>query len=237
MALQQQTPRQADLVAPLAQLRAVDIVEIPDGEAAQEDAEAPGDHDPHLAQDLAVALLLARDLGLLRGRRGVARAHALVLEVAPPVVGPQVQLHDDHGADQHDGREQRVRVLVEGRVLQVVVVERDEDGQGGDAQTQGPFDQQRAAVFEGRPCHQAGRVDHGQLIHQLHWICNIAISVGMSSDNTSDTLRPKQLTLQGGMEGKASRADDEIPKERDKEDPVMAILDTIVHALEGQVDK
>ena len=44
-----------------------------------------------------------------------------------PVIWAQVELHDIHAAEENNGGEQSIRVLVEGRILKVVVVEGDEE--------------------------------------------------------------------------------------------------------------
>ena len=49
---------------------------------------------------------------------------------------PQVQFHHIHATRQHDSGKDCVSVLMEGRVLQVVIIERDEYGEGKEEESQ-----------------------------------------------------------------------------------------------------
>ena len=76
--------------------------------------------------------------------------------------------HDIHRAQQNDRGQDSVSVLVERRVLQVVVVSRNEYRQTRQRETQQSAESLLALVLESRPEHQAGGVDHGELVDELH---------------------------------------------------------------------
>jgi hypothetical protein len=216
VALQQNPPRKADLMPPASQNRAVLVVEIPHGEPAEESRQPRADHPPHLAQDLAVAVVSACLLCLVRrGQTLLILATALQLPLFPAlaVERTDADFHDIHRAQQHDRGQDRVRVLVERRVLQVVVVSRDEDRQTRESETQQSPERLLALVLERGPEHQTGGVDHGELVDELHRI------------------------FQGRVESEAAGADDEVAHEGEQEDALMVLLQAVADAAVGEVDE
>jgi hypothetical protein len=213
VALQQNAPRKTNLMSPASQNRAVFIIEIPNSEPAQESRQTGTDHPPHLAQNLAVAIVLTLLLCLVRWRQTLAPALQLPLLLPLAVVRTNADLHDIHRAQQHDRGQDRVSVLVERRVLQVVVVSRDEDRQARQRKTQQRPEGLLALVLEGGPEHQAGGVDHGELVDELHRV------------------------LEGGVESEAAGADDEVAHEGEQEDALMVLLKAVADAAVGQVDE
>ena len=122
MSFQEDTPRQTHVAAPAASGGAEEVVEVPDGEAAEEHGQAVPDHEPHGLECLHVAHVLV--VLILLGRHG----KALLLAREPVFLSGVSQgwaeglLHGPHAAEDHDGGQKRVRILMEHGVLQVVVV-------------------------------------------------------------------------------------------------------------------
>lgn len=170
VSFEQDSPGQASLMSPSSDLGAIYVVQIPDGKASKEDAQAKGDHGPHLLQDPLVPLVLPLlfSLGLWTGES--ALSYGFVGLVALAEMWSDVKLHDNHAADQDDGSQNRIGVLVKGRVLEEVVVEGDEQGEAGNGETENDLGRSLSVVGEGGPEHEAGGVDHGQLIDELHGI-------------------------------------------------------------------
>ena len=52
-----------------------------------------------------------------------------------------------------------------------MVVEADEDGEGDEGGAENDAVERWARPREGCEAHQAGRVDHRELVDQLHWVC------------------------------------------------------------------
>lgn len=221
VSLEDDAPGQADFPSPAAQGAAELVVQGPDGEAAEEDAQAEPDHGPHGAQDLEIARVLAQLLP--RHRRAVDLLRLLVVAQRRRVLrgraplglerGAQAHLHDVHAPQQDDSGQQGVHVLVEGRVLQVVVVAGDKGGEAEQEDAEQLGVEARLAVGEGGVEHQAGGVDHGELVDELHGV------------------------LEGAVEEEAPGADDEVAEEGDEEDAVMVVAQAVVDALEGEVDE
>jgi len=86
------------------------------------------------------------------------------------VVWSDADFHDVHGSEQHDGGQDRVGVLVESRVLEVVVVGRDEDRKTREGNSKDGRERLCALVLEARPEHEASGVDHGELVDELHGV-------------------------------------------------------------------
>lgn len=133
--------------------------------------------------------------------------------MSPAEIGSQVQLHDVHTPQQHKRGQDGVGVLVESRVLEVVVVGGDEDGQGDGEEAEQERDRVGAGVREGGPEHEAGGVDHRELVDQLHRV------------------------FERGVESEGAGADEQVAGEGDEEDAVVVVLEAGVHAFEGEVDE
>lgn len=124
MSLKEDTPRQANLVAPLAQTGAVDIVQSPNAKAAQKDGQSHGNHEPHGLEDLAVSVVLAL-LFLLAEK--TLLAHALACCLSGLRVRADVALHDVHRSEQDNCCQECVHVLVEDGITKVVVIACNKD--------------------------------------------------------------------------------------------------------------
>lgn len=170
MTFQENTPRKTDLLAPASQRGAELVVKGPDEEASQEHAQSVDDHEPHRLQRLHVPHVLVV-LSLLR-RDGqtlpLALQAVLLARLAP--FRAERHFHRVHAAQDDNGGQERVRVLVEDRVPEVVVIQGDEDRETGQEDCKKDPDPGRSRVREGCVAHQTRRVDHGELIHQLHGI-------------------------------------------------------------------
>jgi len=68
-------------------------------------------------------------------------------------------------------------------------------------------------VRETGPEHEAGGVDHGELVDELHGV------------------------LEGAVEGEAAGADDQVADEGEQEDAVMVLLQAVGDAAVGEVDE
>ena len=219
MALEQDAPGEPDGAPPAPQRGAVPVVERPDGEAAEEDAQADGDEAPHERQGGGVAGVDARPLPhvpLPLGRALGGRRRAVAVGEGAgrgAARGPQVHLHDPHAADQHDGRQDRVRVLVEDRVLQVVVDGRDGARERDQRRAQAQRVRARAPAREAGVEHDAGGVDHRQLVDELHRV------------------------LERAVEEEAAHADRQVAEEGDEEDGVVAVPEAGVQAAGGEVEE
>ena len=65
---------------------------------------------------------------------------------------------------------------MEDRVLQVVVVERDEDGEGDKRKSEIEAEEARARIGEGSVTHDTGSVNHGEFVDELHRVCEKIVS-------------------------------------------------------------
>lgn len=198
---------------PPSQGGAIRIIEIPDCEPTQEDAQAERNHDPHLGNNDLIPDIFPLLFQFLLLAEHVRVSKPFMHYMSPAEVRPQVQLHDVHTPQQHKRGQDGVGVLVEGRVLQVVVVGRDEDGQGDGEEAEQERDRVGAGVREGGPEHEAGGIDHRELVDELHRV------------------------LEGGVEGEGAGADEQVAHEGDEEDAVVVVLVAGVHAFEGEVDE
>lgn len=164
MSLQEDTPGQAHLTAQLANLRAEVVVQIPDKEPTEEHAQSVHDHKPHRLESLHVAhvLVMLAFLGRHLFAPLLPLQPVLLARVAP--FRPKGHLHGVHAAQDNDRGQDRVGILVEHWVLEVVVVECDEDGQSEEGDREEESHTRGARVGERGIAHQAGRVDHGQLV-------------------------------------------------------------------------
>jgi hypothetical protein len=197
-------------MSPPPQLRAVLIIQIPDCETAQERCKPCSNHPPHPAQNLTIAIVSALLLCLIR-QRLAGLSSSLLATLA--VVWSDADFHDVHRSEQHDGCQDRVSVLVECRILEVVVVGRDENRKARKADSKDSRERLSALVRETGPEHEAGGVDHGELVDELHGV------------------------LEGGVEEEATRPDDQVADEGEQEDAVMGLLEAVGDAAVGEVDE
>lgn len=164
VAFQQYTPGQPNLMPPPPQLRAVLVVQVPHRKTAQESRQTGSNHPPHLPQDLAIPVVFA----LLLCGISADLALRIPLFAALAVVRANADFHDVHGAQQHNGCQDGVCVLVERGVLQVVVVCRDENRQARERGSKYKRKRLLALMLKGRPEHKTSGVNHRQLVDQLH---------------------------------------------------------------------
>lgn len=164
MTLQQHSPGQPELPAPATQNRAELVVQVPDEEPHSDGAQSAGDHLPHRREDLRVAtvatglfLVVDGKLAMPAQRRSFRR--------------PQRRLHGVHAPDDDGGGQNGKHDLVEDRVAEVVVVGRDEDGEGDGEDGEQDAAARAASVGVDAVEHDAGGVDHGELVDELHWVC------------------------------------------------------------------
>lgn len=147
----------------------MDIVQMPGSEAAQKYTQAKGNHLPHRAQDLLVSLVFL----VLYCFCATTPLGVCCLSLLRAKPWPDVDFHDIHSSEQDDGCENGICGLVEGRVLEVVIVECNEQSKRDQADRQRRRIQSRFAIAEGRKVHQTRGVNHGQLINKLHRILAI----------------------------------------------------------------
>lgn len=102
---------------------------------------------------------------------------------------------------------------MERRILQVVVIERDEDGERGEPERQAEREAAGARVRERGVAHEAGGVDHRELVDELHRV------------------------LERRVEEEAARADEQVADEADEEDCVVAVCKAGADAEVGEVDE
>ena len=166
-------------MSPRSQLRAVDIVEIPEGKTTEEDAQAVRNHGPHRSQRCQIPLILLLLRLLLPWSYHALRLPISVtirmsvgwyLHSLVSILRSDVGLHDVHCSYENECREDRVGVLMECRILQVVIVQRDECGERKQEEREACLRLGRLVEAECRKEHEAGRVDHGQFVDQLHGI-------------------------------------------------------------------
>lgn len=114
---------------------------------------------------ISVVLPLVLD-AVMFCRRGIAlRYPALLLLVAK--VRPHIRLHDPHRPNQHGRGQYCIGVLVEGWILEIVIVQGDVQSKREDQDTEHRLEHARAFVSKSGPCHQTGGIDHGKLVHEL----------------------------------------------------------------------
>ena len=153
MPFQEDPPRQPNIPPPPPDLATVDVVQIPDPETAQENSQSKPYQLPHPDQDLPVPHVLSCEERLLltrhtRLRDGTAQGRA------------KGEFHDKHAPDEHRGGEEGVCILVEGRVLEVVVIQGYEGGEQDEANGEDAFEDHGAGVGEAGVVHEFGGVDH-----------------------------------------------------------------------------
>ena len=125
----------------------------------------------------------------------------------------QVQFHHIHAARKDNGGQYRVGVLMEGRILKIVVIERDEDGEREEEEGQVEREEAGARVREGGVAHEAGGVYHGQLVNELHGV------------------------FERRVEEEAAGADEQVTDKADEEDGVVAVFAARLDAPVGEVEE
>ena len=212
MTLQENPPWQPNLSSPNPQLGAIHIVQTPDQEPPQECCQTKSNHDPHLSQNLPISPILALTDQFLIGRHAPLMQQ-FVLNLTPLQPRPQIQLHHIHATRQYNSRQDGVRILMKGRVLQVVIIQRDEDGEGEQEEGEVEGEEAGARVGKGGVAHEACSVDHGKLIDELHGV------------------------LERRVEEEAPRSDEKVAHEADEEDGVVAVAAAGLDAQVGVVDE
>ena len=170
MTLEENTPGKSHDLAPLSNLAAEVVVQIPDEEPAKEHAQSVPDHKPHRFESLHVTDVLVVLVFSGRNRQALLFASHAVFFARTPPFRTKRHLHCIHTSQDHDGSQDRVCILVEHGVLQVVVIESDENGQRSQGNSQNHTDARWSRVGKGRIAHQARGINHGELINQLHRI-------------------------------------------------------------------
>lgn len=99
------------------------------------------------------------------------------------------------------------------RVLQIVVVEGDEDCKRDEEQREVDGEEAGPGVGECRIAHQAGGVDHGEFVNELHWVFECCVKE------------------------EAAGANEKVSDEADEEDGVVAISAAGLDAHDGEVDE
>lgn len=148
----------------------VRVVEVPYPKSTKKDTQPKRNHDPHCRENLTIPLVRPALLRFLILGHHTLLLHRLVRCLSPLQARAEVDLHDVHGSEDDDSREQGICGLVEDWIFQVVVVARDEDGEGDEGK---PEDERDGGLLVVRKCcvaHEAGGVDHGEFIDQLHGI-------------------------------------------------------------------
>ena len=102
---------------------------------------------------------------------------------------------------------------MERRILQVVVIRGDEDGEGHEEQRHAESVESRTLVCEAAVAGDASRVDHGQLVDELHGV------------------------FEGCVKEQGAGADGGIAGEGDDEDTVVLVVDAGLDALDGEEDE
>lgn len=97
--------------------------------------------------------------------------------------------------------------------MEVVVVGRDEDCKPSEADSEDGREGLGALVRETGPEHEAGGVDHGELIDELHGV------------------------FEGAVKEEAPRPDDQVADEGEQEDAIVILLQAIGDAAVGEVDE
>ena len=102
---------------------------------------------------------------------------------------------------------------MEGRILKIVVVQRNENGEGEEEERQVEREEAGARVREGGIAHEAGGVYHGELVDELHGV------------------------FERRVEEEAASADEQVADEADEEDGVVAVFAAGLDAPIGEVDE
>ena len=197
-------------MSPPLYLRAILVIQIPDCKSSQESCKTRSNHPPHPAQNLTITIVPALLLRLVRQRHTGLTSSLLTTHA---VVWSDTNFHNIYRAEQHDGSQDRVGVLVKSRVLEVVVVGCNKDRKPSEGDSKDSREGPGALVREAGPEHEAGGVDHGELVDELHGI------------------------LEGAVEEEAAGADDQVADEGEQEDAVVVLLQAVGDAAVGEVDE
>lgn len=157
-------------MSPSAKLGAKDVVQRPNAKATQENTQSTGNHDPHGLEDLSVSRSLSLQLDLLLMRQCTTLARLVEFCLSLSKARSDVDFHDIHCAEQDHRCQQGVRVLVKGRVLEIMVIASDKERKGNKRDGQDERDGVSCLVRKGSVAHQACGVDHGELVDKLPWI-------------------------------------------------------------------
>ena len=145
MTLQNDTPRQSKLSSPDSQLRTVHIIQVPNEEPSKKCGQPITNHDPHHPENFSIpSIFPLTGCLLVCSHASFVQKLILVLTLFQPRT--QIQLHHIHAARKHDSSKYSVGGLVESGILQVMVVERDEDGEGEKEERQVEREEARARV-------------------------------------------------------------------------------------------
>lgn len=122
MALEQNAPRETNLLPPAPQRAAEEIIQIPDCETAKEHAQTINHHEPHGLESLEVTHVLIF-LSLLTGHRETLffPSETIFFAGLAPFWA-QGGLHSVHASEHDNCGEKCVGILVEYGILQVVIV-------------------------------------------------------------------------------------------------------------------
>ena len=102
---------------------------------------------------------------------------------------------------------------MEGRILKIVVIKSDENGEREEEEGQVEREEAGARVGEGGVAHEAGGVYHRQLVDELHGV------------------------FERRVEEEAAGADEQVADEADEEDGVVAMFAAGLDAPVGEVDE
>ena len=116
-------------MSPSSQLRAVDAVERPEDKTTQENAQANRDHRPHRLQYVKIPGVFALLLRFLLVGQFWTLLSLHVVPMALAIVRSDVHLHHIHAPEEDDSRQKRISILMECRILKVVIVAGDGQGQ------------------------------------------------------------------------------------------------------------
>lgn len=110
-----------------------------------------------------------------------------------------------------------------------MVIPSDEQGQGHAERPKKSLCERSSIVCKCRPEHKARCVYHRQLIHKLHGVYR-----NVSGRLTVAFASAFGRTFERRVKRKTAGTNDQIAKECDEEDTIMAILPAVEHALERQ---
>ena len=116
-----------------------------------------------------------------------------------------------------------------------MVIQGDEDGQRDQSKSEGEGELARTRIGKCSIAHEACGVNHAELVHQLHWICDEGPGISTSTATHSFSLR--QLTLEGGVEAEAPCAHKQIANKTNEEDGVMPMLSTALDSSNCKEDE
>ena len=128
MPFQNQAPRQTNLVSPPAQPAAVDVVQIPDAKAAEEDLQPHCDHYPHCRYRLFISRIIFPHFDLPQSCQ-TALLGSLSPQLSLSVVGANIHFHNEYAPHHNNSSQDSIGVLVKCRIFQVMIVKGYEQGQ------------------------------------------------------------------------------------------------------------